>query len=56
MTTLKGYLWLGLLLMLAPPMAAAAEIEWLVAPYAWLPDKPGFNIVNHIGGRRFRPL
>ena len=38
MTPSKAYLWLGLLLMLAPPLAAAAETQWLIAPYAWLPD------------------
>jgi hypothetical protein len=38
MTTLKAYLWLGLLLALTPALLAAAETEWLVAPYAWLPD------------------
>jgi hypothetical protein len=37
MTTSKSYLWLGLLLALAPPLSAAAETQWLVAPYAWLP-------------------
>lgn len=38
MKSIKFKLCSGLVLMLMPLLSTAAETEWLVAPYAWLPD------------------
>lgn len=35
--TLQHHLW-TLILLLAPAIAAADDVDWLIAPYVWLPD------------------
>ena len=38
MKRFRAKTWSGLLLILTPLLSPAAETEWLVAPYIWLPD------------------